>query len=41
MATLPPDMLAECIAQGFVRVIPPEPHLLEDAPAAAVGTVTA
>lgn len=35
MATLPPDVLAECIASGFVRVIPPEPHLLKHAPPAA------
>lgn len=33
MATLPPDILAECIAAGFVRLIPPEPHLLDLAPA--------
>lgn len=28
MSTLPPDLLAECVARGFVRVIRPETHLL-------------
>ena len=31
MSTLPPDILADCVAQGFVRVIRPEPHLLAQA----------
>lgn len=31
MSTLPPDILADCVAQGFVRVIRPEPHLMAQA----------
>lgn len=33
MSTLPPDILAECVAHGFVRVIRPEAHLLTNHPA--------
>ncbi|SEH71454.1 hypothetical protein [Paracoccus alkenifer] len=30
MAVMPPDLLAQSLAAGFVQLIPPEPHLAAD-----------